>query len=284
MTLPMPDKDVDISSTSSPLKVPVYSKKQTTKSIIKHPPSPATSKNVGESFTSTAALEQNIPSAEATETNISNSTVTETNIPTTTVTETNLPTESVSETNMPSDPNVTKPKVVANSKIVTSLNAMTRDVTYVEEPGTSGKPQQEEGAHGVSHIPIGDAEPQESGATGTSHPQGDVQSQGSDVDEQELDDPLAGHPPIKRLRLRGDWSDTGPNARPEGERPPSTNGMNMIIVVKKKHFPNPSLQKANNFHFKKCFKQLNKTGGYDMTFNVHLFKYKKKQPNMDLSY
>lgn len=26
------------------------------------------------------------------------------------------------------------------------------------------------------------------------------------------------YPPIKRLRLRGDWSDTGPNARPERER------------------------------------------------------------------
>ena len=24
-------------------------------------------------------------------------------------------------------------------------------------------------------------------------------------------------PPLKRLRLRGDWSDTGPNARPEAE-------------------------------------------------------------------
>jgi hypothetical protein len=24
-------------------------------------------------------------------------------------------------------------------------------------------------------------------------------------------------PPVKRLRLRGDWSDTGPNARPESE-------------------------------------------------------------------
>ena len=23
-------------------------------------------------------------------------------------------------------------------------------------------------------------------------------------------------PPVKRLRFRGDWSDTGPNARPEG--------------------------------------------------------------------
>ena len=23
-------------------------------------------------------------------------------------------------------------------------------------------------------------------------------------------------PPVKKLRLRGDWSDTGPNARPEG--------------------------------------------------------------------
>ena len=26
------------------------------------------------------------------------------------------------------------------------------------------------------------------------------------------------HQPIKRLRLRGDWSDTGPDARPENER------------------------------------------------------------------
>ena len=29
----------------------------------------------------------------------------------------------------------------------------------------------------------------------------------------------ANDPPMKRLRLRGDWSDTGPNARPEGEEP-----------------------------------------------------------------
>ena len=29
-----------------------------------------------------------------------------------------------------------------------------------------------------------------------------------------VDSPLK---PIKRLRLRGDWSDTGPDARPEGE-------------------------------------------------------------------
>lgn len=34
--------------------------------------------------------------------------------------------------------------------------------------------------------------------------------------------PCAGRqPPVKRLRLRGDWSDTGPNARPEREREPS---------------------------------------------------------------
>ena len=28
-------------------------------------------------------------------------------------------------------------------------------------------------------------------------------------------------PPMKRLRLRGDWSDTGPNARPEAQPPES---------------------------------------------------------------
>jgi len=28
----------------------------------------------------------------------------------------------------------------------------------------------------------------------------------------------APHPPMKRLRLRGDWSDTGPDARPERDR------------------------------------------------------------------
>ena len=27
--------------------------------------------------------------------------------------------------------------------------------------------------------------------------------------------PAAARPPVKRLRLRGDWSDTGPEARPE---------------------------------------------------------------------
>ena len=37
-------------------------------------------------------------------------------------------------------------------------------------------------------------------------------------DETDGSCPNAGNdPPMKRLRLRGDWSDTGPNARPEGE-------------------------------------------------------------------
>ena len=30
-------------------------------------------------------------------------------------------------------------------------------------------------------------------------------------------------PPLKRLRLRGDWSDTGPNARPEAEEAAALN-------------------------------------------------------------
>lgn len=30
--------------------------------------------------------------------------------------------------------------------------------------------------------------------------------------------PQLRQPPVKRLRLRGDWSDTGPRARPESER------------------------------------------------------------------
>lgn len=35
-------------------------------------------------------------------------------------------------------------------------------------------------------------------------------------DEDELDSkPASGLPPVRRLRLRGDWSDTGPDARPE---------------------------------------------------------------------
>ncbi len=39
-------------------------------------------------------------------------------------------------------------------------------------------------------------------------------------DEMDGSCPNAGNdPPMKRLRLRGDWSDTGPNARPEGEEP-----------------------------------------------------------------
>lgn len=32
-------------------------------------------------------------------------------------------------------------------------------------------------------------------------------------------------PPLKRLRLRGDWSDTGPNARPESEHPSPENSL-----------------------------------------------------------
>ena len=36
--------------------------------------------------------------------------------------------------------------------------------------------------------------------------------------EEIMDDVNARQPPVKRLRLRGDWSDTGPRARPESER------------------------------------------------------------------
>ena len=37
--------------------------------------------------------------------------------------------------------------------------------------------------------------------------------------EVDLDEPVTQNiPPVKRLRLRGDWSDTGPNARPEVEQ------------------------------------------------------------------
>ena len=32
------------------------------------------------------------------------------------------------------------------------------------------------------------------------------------------DDPGTRQPPVKRLRLRGDWSDTGPHARPQRDR------------------------------------------------------------------
>ena len=35
-------------------------------------------------------------------------------------------------------------------------------------------------------------------------------------------------PPVKRLRLRGDWSDTGPNARPENEQDQEENNTSKI--------------------------------------------------------
>ncbi|XP_069129102.1 DDB1- and CUL4-associated factor 6-like isoform X2 [Argopecten irradians] len=47
---------------------------------------------------------------------------------------------------------------------------------------------------------------------------GGVIASSSSSSTEALEEAAAGHPPIKRLRLRGDWSDTGPNARPESER------------------------------------------------------------------
>lgn len=38
-----------------------------------------------------------------------------------------------------------------------------------------------------------------------------------DVGEMDVNKPSSGLPPVRRLRLRGDWSDTGPDARPERE-------------------------------------------------------------------
>ncbi|KAK6170174.1 hypothetical protein SNE40_018634 [Patella caerulea] len=46
-------------------------------------------------------------------------------------------------------------------------------------------------------------------------PEGDDRSAGQ---SSTSGDAASRQPPIKRLRLRGDWSDTGPNARPERER------------------------------------------------------------------
>lgn len=40
--------------------------------------------------------------------------------------------------------------------------------------------------------------------------------------------PPVGLPPIRRLRLRGDWSDTGPDARPERE-PGRSGGMYKVF-------------------------------------------------------
>jgi len=40
----------------------------------------------------------------------------------------------------------------------------------------------------------------------------------SSVSEAGSSPPQSRPPPVKRLRLRGDWSDTGPDARPERER------------------------------------------------------------------
>lgn len=34
----------------------------------------------------------------------------------------------------------------------------------------------------------------------------------------QIEETVSRAPPVKRLRLRGDWSDTGPGARPERER------------------------------------------------------------------
>ncbi|OWF47489.1 DDB1- and CUL4-associated factor 6 [Mizuhopecten yessoensis] len=47
---------------------------------------------------------------------------------------------------------------------------------------------------------------------------GDMGGASTSSATEALEESAVGHPPIKRLRLRGDWSDTGPNARPESER------------------------------------------------------------------
>ena len=45
------------------------------------------------------------------------------------------------------------------------------------------------------------------------------------------DDAASNLPPVKRLRLRGDWSDTGPNARPENEQDREENNTSIIIII-----------------------------------------------------
>ncbi|KAM3857258.1 DDB1- and CUL4-associated factor 6-like [Diretmus argenteus] len=41
------------------------------------------------------------------------------------------------------------------------------------------------------------------------------------------------HPPVKRLRLRGDWSDTGPLARPESQRGPDSESRSEVSLLQR---------------------------------------------------
>lgn len=48
--------------------------------------------------------------------------------------------------------------------------------------------------------------------------------------------PSSGLPPVRRLRLRGDWSDTGPDARPEREAGSSSGGIFFCSYIYMKIF------------------------------------------------
>lgn len=45
----------------------------------------------------------------------------------------------------------------------------------------------------------------------------------------ENEESSANSPSVKRLRLRGDWSDTGPHARPENEQDRDENSTSIIF-------------------------------------------------------
>lgn len=62
--------------------------------------------------------------------------------------------------------------------------------------------------------------------------------------------PSTGLPPVRRLRLRGDWSDTGPDARPEREAGTSAGRFYFIF------FSNLIIILCDNeyFHFELHFK------------------------------
>lgn len=58
----------------------------------------------------------------------------------------------------------------------------------------------------------------------------------SGEDDQEEEDEGStkspcGLPPVRRLRLRGDWSDTGPDARPERDAGRNTGESNCRMIL-----------------------------------------------------
>ncbi|KAJ8315334.1 hypothetical protein KUTeg_007484 [Tegillarca granosa] len=131
--------------------------------------------------------------------------------------ESSAPESNVQDSSTPPVETVKKPSNKTSTKTLTKMSKISSAKPPVEQTaGSSFTAEPEQSQPSTSGQSLTSSQPTESQASSSE----DTAVGGATGGSLGAD---TRQPPVKRLRLRGDWSDTGPNARPESERQSDNN-------------------------------------------------------------